>query len=121
MNTGSSPPRYDDLPAYQEILSLVEQSLAEYNTIVGEVRAHQDRIAKERAALGTLHTRLVGMRMALKGWESLVWDMWLRNVGPREARHNTQQRLHRHEMLLDDVIWQLFDFREKIEGGQPRC
>ena len=119
MKAGGSPPGYDDVLAYHEILSLVEQSIAEYNTIVGDARAHQGRIAKERAALGALHTRLVGMRKALKGWESRVWDMWLRDVGPREARQNTKEQLRRHEMLLDDLIWQLFDFREKMEGGQP--
>ncbi len=108
----------DDLLALQEILGLVERSVAEYNTIVGDVRAHQGRIATERAALGALHTRLVGMRKALKRWERRVWDMWLRDVGPRETRQNTKQRLHRHEMLLDDLIWQLFDFRERNEGGQ---
>jgi len=119
MKTGSSPPGYDDLLALQEILSLLERSVSEYNTIVGEVRSHQDRIAKERAAPGALHTPLVGMRKALKGWESRVWDMWLRDVGPHEARQNTKQRLHRHERLLDDLIWQLFDFKEKVGGGQP--
>jgi hypothetical protein len=120
MKTGSSPPGYDDLLAYHEIPSLVDKSVAEYNTIVGSVRAHQGRIAEERAALGALHTRLVGMRKALKEWERQVWDMWLRDVGSREACRNTKQRLHAQEMLLDDLIWQLFDFSEKTDdGGQP--
>src|SRR6185312_1860856 len=117
MNTASSPAEYDSLLALQEILDLVERSVAEYNTIVGEVRSHQDRIAKERDALGTLHTRLVGMRKALKGWESQVWDMWLRDLGPHEARQNTKQRLHRHERLLDDLIWQLFDSGKRSKEG----
>jgi hypothetical protein len=119
MKSGSSPTENDGLQALQEILSLIERSVAEYNTIVGDVRAHQDRIAKERAVLGALHTRLVGMRKALKGWERRVWDMWVHDVGPHEARQNAKQRLHRHEMLLDGLIWQLFDFREKVEGDQP--
>jgi hypothetical protein len=114
----SSPAGCDDLLALQEILGLVERSVAEYNTIVEEVRFRQDRIAMERAALGTLHTRLVGMRKALKGWESRVWEMWLSNVGPPETRQSTKQRLYRHEMLLDDLIWQLFDFRERGDRGQ---
>lgn len=112
LKAGGSPPGYDDILAYHQILSLVEQSVAKYNTIAGDVRAHQDRIAMERAALGALHTRLVGMHKTLKGWEAQVWDMRIRNVGPREARQNAKELLNRR---LDHLIWQLRDFTENVE------
>lgn len=117
MRTDDLPPRTDNLQAYLEILSLVEQSMAEYNTIADDVRGRQDRIAQERAALGAQRNRLVDMRKALKEWESQVWDMWIRDVGPREARLTAKQRLREYEILLDALIWQLFDFR--VESRPP--
>jgi hypothetical protein len=111
--------QHDDVLALQEILALVERSVEQYNFMVAEVREHQDRIAKARAALRPLHTRLVGMRTALKGWENRVWEMWVRDVGPREVRENTKRRIAAHDRVLDDLVWELFEFREKSERGEP--
>ena len=41
--------------------------------------------------------------------------MWIRNVGPREARQNAKELLISHDRRLDDLIWQLSDFRENVE------
>jgi hypothetical protein len=76
-----------------EILSQVERPVADYNTIVAEVRAHQDQIAKERAALGALRTRLINMREPAKEWDDRVWKMGFRSEVPREARANAERQI----------------------------
>ena len=119
MSTEKQHPQ-DDALALQEILRQVEQATADYSTVLAEVQAHQDRIAKERAALGALRNRLISMREPLKTWDKRLWDMGWRDGVPREARANTEHQIKVHEKLLDDLIWQLFEFREKpaAEGGE---
>lgn len=103
MNT-QPPQQHSDALALQEILGLVEQSVAHYNAIAGEVRSCLDRIATERVALGALRTRLVGMHRALKGWEDRVWDMGSRHGVTHEARANAKRRIYAHDRLLDELI-----------------
>lgn len=110
------PQQHDDALALQEILSLVERSVAEYNTIVAEVRGHQERIAKARAALGPLRRRLVGMQKAVKGWDDRVWKMGYREV-PRDVLLTAERQVRAQRDALDDLVWQLFDFRE-LDGGR---
>lgn len=109
--------QHDDVLALQEILGLVEQSVGHYNAIASEVRNHLDRIATERAALGALRTRLVGMHGAVKGWHDRVWDLGWRQGVTHQARTDAKGRIHTYERLLDELVWQLFDFREH-EGEQ---
>lgn len=113
MSTGHPPEQHNDALALQEILGLVEQSVASYNTVANEVRSHQDQIAKERAALRALRTRLVDMRTALNAWEQRVWDMGYRRQVTHESREHAKAKIHTHESALDQLIWQLFDFRDK--------
>lgn len=106
------PQQHDDALALQEILGLVERSIAEYNIIVRGVRFHLDRIAQASAALGPLHARLVGMRTALKGWDRRLWKMGYGEV-PRDMFMSAERQVSAHRDALDDLIWQLFDFRGK--------
>jgi hypothetical protein len=118
MSNQTSSAEHDDALALQEILTLVERSVADYNAIVGEVHTHHERIATERAALGALRARLVGMRKSLKGWDDRVWKMGFRDDVPREVRENAERRISAYIGLLEELIWQLFDFRQRKEGSQ---
>ena len=113
------PQQQNDTLALLEILSLLDRSVAEYNAVAGEVRLQLDRIAKARAALGALRRRLVGMSKALKGWERQVWDMGSRREITHEARENAKARIHTYQRALEDLTWELFDFREMTGGDQP--
>jgi hypothetical protein len=121
MSNQTSPADHDDALALQEILTLIEQSVADYNVIVGEVHTHHERIATERAALGALRARLDGMRKSLKGWDDRAWKMGFRDKVPREIREireNAERRISAYACLLEELIWELFDFRERKEGSQ---
>jgi hypothetical protein len=47
----------------------------------------------------------------------------LRNMGfrdevPSAARADAERQVNAHERLLEELIWQLFEFREKPKGSQ---
>jgi hypothetical protein len=90
MSPGDPPDQHDDALVLQEILGLIEQSVASCNTVASNVRFHQDQIAKEHAALGALRTRLISMRAALNAWEQRVWDMGYRREVTHESREHAK-------------------------------
>jgi hypothetical protein len=102
-----------DPAALQEILAQLEQSVASYSSIVSDVRGRLNRIATERAGLGALRTRLTTMNELARGWDRQVWDMDLSEELARSARANAGRQVRAHIKALDDLIWDLFDFREK--------
>jgi DNA repair exonuclease SbcCD ATPase subunit len=116
MNIETQNQKSEDAAALQEILSEVEKATAEYNTVLTEVRAHQEQLSKERTALGVLRTRLMSMREPLKRWDKSLWDVGWRSGVPRDARVNAERQIQAHRTLLDDLIWQLFEFREKPDA-----
>lgn len=112
MSAAHPPEKHNDALVLQEILSLVAQSIARYNTIAREVCYHRDQMAKERAALGALRTRLIGMRTQPNVWDERVWDIGYRREFSQEVREHVKANIRTHERALDGLIWQLFDFRD---------
>jgi hypothetical protein len=119
MSTKKQHGKHNDALALQDILRQFEQATTSYNTVLAEVRAHQEQMANDRAALGALRTSLIGMRESLKAWDNSLWDMGWREGVPREACANAERQIKAHERQLNDLIWQLFEFREKPEVAQP--
>ena len=103
-----------------ETLSQAQKLTAEYNNILAEVRAHEEQMAKDRAALGKLRTRLVTMRDSTRAMTSDVWRLpWDSDVS-RRARAEAVNVLQMLQTLLDDLAWKLFDFRDRSgTDGQP--
>ena len=113
MSTEKQHGKHNDAQALRDIMGQFEQAITSYGTVLAEVRAHQEQMAKDRAALAALRMRLISMREHLKGWGNSLWDMGWREGVPREACANAERRIQAHEKLLNDLIWQLFEFREK--------
>jgi hypothetical protein len=110
--------RHNDALVLKEILREFEQAVVSYYTVLAEVRAHQNQMAKDHAALVALRSRLVAMREPVKGWSKCFWDMNWRGGVTREARISAEREIQALDSLLDDLIWKLWDFRVKPEVGQ---
>ncbi len=113
MTNRSSQVRPDDAAELQEILNQAENVMGEYGTVLAQVRIHQDGIARERAELGDLRERLVNMRGPVREWERRLWKMGYRDGVSRESLLRAENQIRTFSSLLDELIWQLFDFRKK--------
>jgi chromosome segregation ATPase len=119
MSTTKQRGKHNDALALQGILREFEQASANYNAVLAEVSARQEQMAKDRAALAALRTRLIGMRESLKAWDNSLWDMGWREGVPREACAHAERQIKAHERRLNDLIWQLYEFKEEPEVAQP--
>lgn len=102
----------DYAAALLEIVDEVERLHADYNAALDEVRTHQEQMARDRAALGKLRIRLMDMRESVRGLDDGVWKLPWDHV-PRTTREKALDVIRKLTRLLDDVVWQLFEFREK--------
>jgi hypothetical protein len=109
---GGSREQRTDILALHEILNQFERAVADCNIIVAQVLTHKELIAKERAALGVLRTRLVGMREQARKWGSAVWKLGWNGEMTRDVYNRAEKQINVHERLLDELIWQLWEFRE---------
>jgi hypothetical protein len=110
-----------------EILRQFEHSIGECNDVLTQARIYQDPIDRDRAALGVLRTRLTDMPDQVRKWRSTLWKLGLREsvnlegspwespflAGVFRTYDHDDTLLRLHETLFDDLIWKLFDFREK--------
>jgi DNA repair ATPase RecN len=106
----------DYTAALQEIVDQVERLYTDYNAALGEVREHQEQMAKDRAALAKLRIRLMDMRESVRGLDDDVWKLPWDHV-PRTTREKALDVIRTLTRLLDDVVWQLFEFREPVKSG----
>ena len=107
--------------ALAEIIDQVERLRTDYNAALGEVREHQEQMAKDRAALAKLSIRLMDMRESVRGLDDGVWKLPWDHL-PRTTREKALDVIRTLTRLLDDVVWQLFEFREPVRSdaeGQP--
>lgn len=116
MSNQVTPEQRDDALVLQEIVGQLEQASEDYKGVLVEVRAHQDQIVKESAALGSLRARLIGMREHARRCQKAVWKMGWNSGVTREALNNVRRAVNAYERLLDELIWELFEFREKADG-----
>lgn len=105
------PERRGDAFVLEEILRQLAQATGNYNIILALVHEHC-------AELRALRTRLVAMRESIKVWDDGLWNMGLHAEVSRDARANAQSQVRTLAAALDDLIWKLFDFRNR-DGGQP--
>jgi hypothetical protein len=110
-----------------EILSQFERSVGGCNDVLTQACKYQDPIDRDRAALGVLHTRLTDMPDQVTKWRSTLWKLGLREsvnlegspweslflAGVFRTYDHDESLLRLHETLFDDLIWKLFEFREK--------
>lgn len=105
-----SPGKRGDALVLQEILHRLTQATADYNVILALVHEHC-------AALTVLRTRVVAMRESVKEWDDGIWNMALHAEIPGDARANAQGKVRAFATALDDLSWQLWDFRQR-DGGR---
>ena len=94
------------------VLDTVEKLHTEHNTILAEVRTHEEQLSKETAALGKLHTRLVAMRNSARELRDNVSGLRTEDVVSYEMKSKTAHVVYELSRSLDDSAWKLVDFRE---------
>lgn len=112
-----SPKQQENALALAQIVRNVELASVEFNTMLAEVRGHQECIARERAALGDLRERLIQIRTPVREWKSSLWPLSCREGVSRDACLSTELKTRELYSEMDDVFWQLFDFRKSAEEG----
>jgi hypothetical protein len=111
MNNENISLQESDTVVLETIVRGLTQATAEYNTVLAEARVHKKRALEHRAAIEVLRTRLVSMRDAARAWDKALWNLGWRDQISAEARVNVERQVRVHSSLLDELIWQLFEFR----------
>ncbi len=106
-----------ELPKLQQ---QVEQAFTEFNGMLAVVREHQASIEKGATALADLREQFIRMRASLREWERSLWHMRWRDAISRDASRAAERQARTLGSLVDEVIWETFDFRKRpAEGAKP--
>jgi DNA repair ATPase RecN len=110
-----SPKQHENALAFAQIVRNIELATVEFNTVLAQVRRHQECIAKERAALGDLRERLVRLLTLGREWRTSLWALtWRGGISP-DAYRSAELKNSDLNSQIDRVVWQLFDFRKAGE------
>jgi hypothetical protein len=100
-----------DSKKLQEILTWLGQTKVEYNDVLVKVRNRLAQVKEARAALATMRERLKIMREPITKYENSTWDMCWNGEIPKDVATKAEADLRDFNRRLDDLIWELFDFR----------
>ena len=114
LNSSETPDDVAELPKLQQ---QVAQAVVEFNRMLAKVRKHRQSIDKRSAALADMREQFIRMRESVRQWDKLLWDMRWFDTATRDACNAAERQARTLHSLLDEVIWQLFDFRKRNEGG----